>query len=736
MYSFTQAIFPAKGKVFNDQIVPRIDIKINVDSLQDMLSQENEENTHEYPADFIWNDGVNKDTVKNIGFRLRGNTSRQSQKKSFKVKFDKFKGIKYEGLSEMNLNGEHNDPSIIRSKLVWDLMSMAEIEAPRSNHVQLYINGEYRGLYINVEHIDNNYLKSRRKNTSGQLFKCLYGSDFVYRGNSPTQYSENVYEPANNQNNVTYDDLIQFTKLLETLNSSEDRCEFEKKFDIDRYLKIMALEILVGHWDNTIYNINNSYLYFNDNTGKLEIISYDTDNTFGIDWFDIDWAQRNIYSWAKSNTDRPLYNNILKVPEYRIRFGYHVDQFIKKFYNPTFLNAYIDNIRNKISPYVQNDFYASLDYGYNFNDFINSYNTALGGHVKNGLKEFIDLRSKSAASQLQNIAISPFISDLTILKEKENITFSITSQNNAPVKIYFNYRLDNGAWKITELLDNGIQPDDKINDGNYTFQLPFTNEKYLYYFIELKDQTGKQERLPYCDNNIELLAYSSEIPIYINEFMADNDIISDDENEFEDWIELYNASEKTINLLGLFLSDDVNNPSKWPFPDFEIPGKSFLIFWADEDKSQGLDHCNFKLSKEGEFIGIFEGASSGFAPIDTFHYSEVEKNISYGRLKDGLGPISKLNEITFDATNEITVTKDEIVLCKIFPNPAQDILGFHSTKLPEIISIYNGKGQIVYTEKPTSLTTDLDVSMLAAGIYIVAIQFDGKITSGNYLIIH
>lgn len=716
--------------------MPRIDIRINIDSLQDMLSVENEEETHEYPADFYWNDGVNIDTLKNIGFRLRGNTSRQAQKKSFKVKFDKFKGLKFDGLSEMNLNGEHNDPGIIRSKLVWDLMKMAEIEAPRSNHVQLYINGEYRGLYINVEHIDNNYLKTRKKTTSGQLFKCLYGSDFVYRGNSPSKYSDNVYEPANNLSSVDKTDLIQFTNLLEGLNTSEDRCEFEKKFDIDRYLKIMALEILVGHWDNSIYNINNSYLYFNDITGKLELISYDTDNTFGIDWFDIDWTQRNIYSWAKSNAERPLYNNILKVPEYKLRFGHYIDHFIKTFYNPAFLNPYIDKIRNKISPYVQNDTYYSLDYGYDFNDFIKSYNMALGDHVKNGLKEFIDLRSKSAVSQLQNIAISPFISDLSILKEKENITFYLTTQSNTPVKMYFNYKLENGDWTTSELLDNGIQPDDAANDGKYVFQLPFLNEKMMYYFIELKDLQGKQERLPYCDFNTVLLAYKSSVPLHINEFMADNDIISDNENEFEDWIELYNDGEDDIYLQDYYLSDDANNPIKWKMPDFVIPGKSFLIFWADEDKSQGPDHCNFKLSKEGEFIGLFEGAAGNFSPIDTFTYSAVDKNISYGRLKDGIGPIFELNEITFQSSNETTATINEIINYNIFPNPANDKLVFNAISIPDEISIYTANGQLVYTYKSTSLTTEIDVSKLSAGFYVVAIQFDGKISTGKYLILH
>ena len=726
-YGFSQSVFPSKGKLYNDVIVPRIDIKINQDSLEELLSSENIESTHEYPADFIWNDGVNTDTLKNIGFRLRGNTSRLSQKKSFKVKFDHFEDKRFDGVSEINLNGEHNDPSIIRAKLVWDMMRMAEIEAPRSNHVRLYINGEYRGLYINVEHINNDYLKIRNKSSSGQLLKCIYGSDFVYRGNDPSQYRDDVYEPANNKDNVDKNGLIDFTKALDELSTNEDRCDFEKVFDIDRYLKIMALEILVGHWDNPIYNINNTYIYTNDKTGKLEVITYDTDNTFGIDWFDVDWTQRNIYTWAKSNSQRPIYNNILKIPEYKARFGYYIDRYIKEFYNPMFLNPYIDKIRNKISPYVQNDYYASLDYGYDYDDFLKSYNEALGNHVKNGLKEFIQLRSSSAKSQLENISIPPFKSNQAISKTNDVITFSIEIKSNTPAQVFFNFQLDNSDWIKTEIFDNGISPDVKNSDGVFTFQIPKATEKQISYFIELKDQTGKQNRHPYCEFDTELLAYKSEVKLYINEFMADNDIITDDAGEYEDWIELYNDGEEDIDLKDFYMSDDPNNPEKWRMPDFEIPSKSFWVFWADEDKSQGEDHCNFKLSKDGEFIGIFENAARNFTPIDTFHFGSTKKNVSYGKYPDGVGPVIELSKVTQWESNVLinNTPTQAFKSISVAPNPATNETNVSTDFIPEMISILNAQGKLIKNYVSKNNNSIIDLSEMSAGLYFVSIEYKG-----------
>ncbi|MEZ4908606.1 MAG: CotH kinase family protein [Saprospiraceae bacterium] len=101
----------------------------------------------EYPATFIYDNGNIKDTIYNVGFRLRGNTSRYSAK-SFKVSFNTFEsGRKYYGVEKLNLNGEHNDPSIVRSKFCADVAKELGVIGSRANHVRFYINDEFKGLY-------------------------------------------------------------------------------------------------------------------------------------------------------------------------------------------------------------------------------------------------------------------------------------------------------------------------------------------------------------------------------------------------------------------------------------------------------------------------------------------------------------------------------------------------------------------------------------------------------------
>lgn len=402
-FSSQAQINPIRELIFNDSILPRADIILPPDSLNELY--ENPRSEHEYRAKIIFSYPSKKDTINDIGFRFRGNTSRDSEKKSFKISFNTFvKSRKYAGVEKLNFNGEHNDPSIMRSKLVWDLFRDLQVPAARANHVEVYINNEYYGLYMNVEHVDEVFLKSRFGNNNGNLFKCLSGANLKYIDNNQESYKKLrsgsliVYELKTNESNNDFSGLVHFIDILNNTSSSNFEAEIEKIFNVDNYLKTIAVEILTGHWDNYIFNSNNYYLYQNLSTHKYEYIPYDVDNTFGIDWFGIDWTERNIYSW--SNGRSPLYDKIMKVPSYKAHFTAIVKEILEKYYNNDVLDPIIDEKLEMIKKSAENDTYRSLDYGWTYDDFLNSFNETLGLHVKFGIKPFIEARHESALSQL------------------------------------------------------------------------------------------------------------------------------------------------------------------------------------------------------------------------------------------------------------------------------------------------------------------------------------------------
>ncbi|MBN2373678.1 lamin tail domain-containing protein [bacterium] len=125
--------------------------------------------------------------------------------------------------------------------------------------------------------------------------------------------------------------------------------------------------------------------------------------------------------------------------------------------------------------------------------------------------------------------------------------------------------------------------------------------------------------------------------LFINEFMALNSsTIEDpeDPNSYEDWIEIYNSGNSAVPIGGMYITDDLTNPTKWRIPaGLSIPPKGYLLFWTDNDDDQGQKHTNFRLSADGEEIGLFN--SDGATLVDSIVFGAQLTDISYGRYPDG-----------------------------------------------------------------------------------------------------
>ena len=152
-YSLFTTALAQPSTLFEDIRVSKILVVLPADYLQEML--DHLENTYYSHAQFVFDNGVVRDTLENIGLRLRGNTSLGARKKSFKISFNEYEpGREYQGVRKLNLLGSHNDPTMIRAKLFYSVWEKAGMPGRRASVVELYINGAYRGRYANGEEID------------------------------------------------------------------------------------------------------------------------------------------------------------------------------------------------------------------------------------------------------------------------------------------------------------------------------------------------------------------------------------------------------------------------------------------------------------------------------------------------------------------------------------------------------------------------------------------------------
>lgn len=210
--------------------------------------------------------------------------------------------------------------------------------------------------------------------------------------------------------------------------------------------------------------------------------------------------------------------------------------------------------------------------------------------------------------------------------------------------------------------------------------------------------------------------------VVINEVMASNvAYITDENGEYEDWIELYNGSSSAINLSGWHISDNPDNLDKWEFPNnTTIPAMGYIIIWADEDSSQGPLHANFKLSAMGEQLLLLNASGSTVQDI-SFGAQQADKG--YARSPNGTGSFTIKNP-TFKANNDTGISavgeEERANLLTISPNPASNGEVVLRSNKPgkQLVEVYNQVGQKVHSANFSNEAT-MEVGQWPAGLYLV-----------------
>jgi Na+-transporting methylmalonyl-CoA/oxaloacetate decarboxylase gamma subunit len=149
----------------------------------------------------------------------------------------------------------------------------------------------------------------------------------------------------------------------------------------------------------------------------------------------------------------------------------------------------------------------------------------------------------------------------------------------------------------------------------------------------------------------------------INEVLVINeDNFVDDYGKRNGWVELYNTSAGTVNVGGCFLTDDRNNPKKYPIPKGDvltrISPRQHVLFWVDGIASHGTFHVNFTFDPDKEnYVAFYD--SDGKTLVDELVIPAGQKaDISYGRKKDGENEWVYFTKVT-PSTNNLTLDTNE-----------------------------------------------------------------------------
>lgn len=225
---------------------------------------------------------------KQVAFRLKGNSSLSQSwgqgvyKLPFRLKFDKFNSDKkasFYGFEELSMSPSFGDQSLIREKVAADVFRMAGVPAAQTAFYQVYIDfGEglkYCGVYTMVEVIEDTMVKTQFGDKSGNIYKPE---------SSLKKFSEKQFEKKNNKKKADYSDVQTFVTTLNnstrTTNPAQWRTELEQVFNVNHFLKWLAVNTTIVSWDSYGALPHNYYLY-NSPTQHLTWIPWDENDAFG-----------------------------------------------------------------------------------------------------------------------------------------------------------------------------------------------------------------------------------------------------------------------------------------------------------------------------------------------------------------------------------------------------------------------------------------------------------------------
>jgi len=132
-------------------------------------------------------------------------------------------------------------------------------------------------------------------------------------------------------------------------------------------------------------------------------------------------------------------------------------------------------------------------------------------------------------------------------------------------------------------------------------------------------------------------AAQSSLDLRINEVLVLNDSnYVDDYGRRSGWIEIFNTAYNTVDIGGMYLTNDPAKPTKYWIPKGDpltkIAPRNYILFFADSAPTRGIQHLNFTLL-ETDYLALYE--VNGKTMIDALKLGPQKPDVSYGRLTDG-----------------------------------------------------------------------------------------------------
>lgn len=258
---------------FAPDVVQRIDLELSEEALAALRADPDT-----YVEGVFVHDGYRHESV---GIRLKGGASTFEDidgKPSFRLKLDEFvDGLDYGGLDRLNLHNMKADPAQAREVAAYWTLAAAGVVAPRANFAEVYVNGESRGVYANVEEIDGSFRERHFEDPSGDLWEAGDGADFTPAG-------VEHYSAVGGEGD--FDALDAARRQIQTGDGAFYDVA-DVVLDMDQFLAFWAWQVALGNEDGYPYELDDHALYADPTAaGRYTYVPWGLDETWdaAMDW--------------------------------------------------------------------------------------------------------------------------------------------------------------------------------------------------------------------------------------------------------------------------------------------------------------------------------------------------------------------------------------------------------------------------------------------------------------------
>lgn len=671
-------------------------------------------------ADWVKVNGIQYDSV---GVKYKGNSSFDSTriKNPLHIELNTYKSQHINGYKDIKLSNGYGDPSLIREVLAYDILQHY-MDCPKANFAQVYINGNYIGLYSNAENIDKKFCGDKFGTTTGTFVKCnpiinptpAIKSNLKFINSDSSSYA-NFYEIKSNSGwNV-------LTNLCDSLSNTPT--SLSTQMDVDRSLWMLAFNNLNINLDSYSGVFSQNYYIYKDQTQRFNPIVWDLNMCFGAFPFSgngtasmgsLDTNGMKNFAITNHATDPnwPLIKAIQANPMYKRMYVAHMRTMLNEQINNNNYKTRFNQFKSLVDTAAQSDNNAFFTY----NQFQQAANTnfAFGSYYVPGIYNLMDARATYLLGTPEFQSVPPTIGTPTtspaILSLGASFTINTTVQQASTVMLGYRYNARD-AFTLINLFDDGQHNDGAAGDGVYGNTLLMSKPFMQYYLYAENNNAGifSPER---AEHEFHTLLVPSQMPsvgqLVINEILSDNTSGEKDEyNDREDWIEVFNNSNQVLNLNQVYLSDDLQNRLKWKFPDNTyLEPNGFLIVWADDQQYQLPRHTNFNMNKMGDTVLL---SLPNNTLLDSTTFSNQSSNISWGRYPNGTGSFQAMNTTFNNYNNNWPLQVPTIApnSWTLYPNPAGNTIHVVGDGV-EFIRVMDAVGRtllITSANKQTTINT-------------------------------